>query len=372
MVFTILSKDTITKARTGILKTRFGDVETPFFMPVATKASVKYISSDDLEKIGIKAIISNSYILSLKPGEKIIQNLGGIGKFMSFKGAIFTDSGGFQMYSPKLYIKSNYEGVFFRNPFSGEKVFMTPEKSMEIQQAIGSDVAMCLDSMPLYENSKEEIEEAVKKTTLWAKRCKKHHDKLQKNKKKKQLLFGITQGGVYKELRKKSTEEISKINFDGYAIGGLALGEPKEEEYEMIKIVKSLIPENKPIYLMGAGDPTELMEAIALGCDIFDSRFPTKNARHGTLFTWQGKLSLTNSKYKSDDSKIDSKCDCFVCKNYSRAYLHNLLWHNEGAGLRLVSYHNLFFLNELMKKTRNSIKEGKFYELLEKIRQIYR
>lgn len=371
MVFKIIAKDNESKARIGVLKTKFGEIETPFFMPVATKTSVKYLSSEDLEGMDVKAIISNSYILSLKPGEKIIQKIGGIRKFMSFNGTIFTDSGGFQMYSPSLFVKSDEKGVCFRNPYTGEKVFMTPENSMEIQLALDSDVAMCLDSMPLYGDSKEKIENAIKKTTFWAKRCKEHHEKLQKNRGKKQLLFGITQGGIYPELRKKSAEEIAKINFDGYALGGLALGEPKEDEYEMIKIVKSIIPEEKPVYLMGAGDPLELIEAIALGCDIFDSRFPTKNARHGTLFTWQGKISIENSKYKTDFSPIDKECSCLACKNYTKAYIHNLLWHNEGTGLRLASIHNLFFLNDLMKKSRLAIKNGNFQEILEKIKKLY-
>ena len=230
-VFTITHRDTKTKARTGILKTKSGDIETPFFMPVATKTTVKHISSEDLVSMDAKAVICNAYLLSLRPGANLIKKIRGIGSFMSYKGIIFTDSGGFQMYSPHLYLGSNNEGVTFRNPYSGEQVFMTPEKNMETQLKLGSDIAMCLDSMPLFGESKEAIKEAGYKTAQWAKRCKEHHNLIQKKieKEKRQLLFGITQGGIYDELRKESAQQITEIGFDGYALGGLALGESKEE-----------------------------------------------------------------------------------------------------------------------------------------------
>ena len=302
MPFKIVKRDKKTKARIGILKTKSGNIETPFFMPVATKTAVKNISVEDLNTMGAKAIISNAFILSLRPGNKVIKKFGGIKKFMNYNGINFTDSGGFQMYTPSLYIGSNDKGVFFKDPFAGIKLFVTPEKDMEIQLDIDSDVAMCLDSMPLIEHSKEAISEAVRKTTLWAQRCKIQHDKLQKRIKKdhRQLLFGITQGGIHSDLRKRSAIELSKIDFDGYSVGGLALGEPKEEEYKMIEVVKSVIDESKPIYLMGAGDPVELLEAISRGVDMFDSRFPTKNARRGAIFTSKGRLRLMRAKHKYD------------------------------------------------------------------------
>src|SRR3989338_4435128 len=362
MSFTISAKDKKSKARAGILHTKSGSVETPFFMPVATKTSVKHISVEDLKSMGANAIISNSYILHLRPGDNVIKRMGGIRKFMSYHGVNFTDSGGFQMYSPSLYLGSDDHGVNFRDPFAGIKLYVTPQKSMEIQYDIHSDVAMCFDSMPLIEHSKEAIAEAVKKTTNWARICKKHHDMLQKNvkKEKRQLLFGITQGGIHADLRKRSAEEISKIDFDGYAVGGLALGEPKSDEYKMIEVVKKMIPENKPVYLMGAGDPVELVNAVARGIDMFDSRFPTKNARRGAIFTSKGRLRLLQAKHKFSKKALDSECNCFVCRDYTRAHLRHLLMQEEGVGFRLASYHNLYFLQNLMRKTRKAIINGKF------------
>lgn len=363
--FTIVHKDSQSKARCGILHTKSGDVKTPFFMPVATKTAVKHISSEDLESMGAKAIISNAFILSLRPGVDIIKNFRGISKFMSYPGVVFTDSGGFQMYSPRLYMKSREDGVLFRNPYSGEKRFITPELDMEIQLGLQSDVAMCLDSMPLLHESKESIAEAVKTTTRWAKRCKLHHDALQADlaEGKKQLLFGIIQGGIHEDLRDASAQALTEIEFDGFSIGGLALGESKEDEYHMIEVAQRHIPESKPVYLMGAGNPPELIEAIARGVDIFDSRFPTQNARRGTLFTSNGFLRVTNAPYKTDPLPIDPQCSCFVCKRYSRAYLNHLLTREEGVGFRLASYHNLYFLQDLMRRAQSAIADGTFDKL---------
>jgi len=373
MSFKIIYKDKKTKARIGILHTKKGDIETPFFMPVATKATAKYINTKQLTELGAKAIISNALILSLKPGEKIIKKLGGIGKFMNFSGINFTDSGGFQMYTESLYLSSNDKGVYFKNPISGEKLFITPEKDMEMQLDINSDVAMCLDRMPLYEDSKKEIENAVRLTTIWAKRCKEHHDNIQKNipREKRQLLFGITQGGIYKDLRKKSIKELKELDFDGYGVGGLGLGEKRIDEYKMIELQKSLLPENKLIYLMGIGNPIEILEAISRGIDIFDSRMPTQNARRGTIFTSNGKLRILNKKYESDKSPIDKKCKCFVCKNYSKAYIKFLLSQDESVGKELASYHNLYYLQDLIQQAKEAIKNNKFKEFKNKIKKIY-
>lgn len=374
MVFKIIHKDKKTKARIGVLSTKKGVVETPFFMPVATKATAKFINPEKLTELNAKAIISNALILFLKPGTKIIKKLGGIGKFMNFKGINFTDSGGFQMYSSSTYLKSNDKGVFFKNPFSGENIFITPEKDMEIQLEINSDVAMCLDRMPLYENSKQEIKEAVRLTTLWAKKCKQHHEKLQKNipKEKRQLLFGITQGGIYKDLRKESIKALLKLDFDGYSVGGLGLGEKRKDEMKIVELQKSILPENKPVYLMGIGDSVEILEAIEKGIDIFDSRMPTQNARRGTLFTSKGKLKILNKKYESDKSPIDKECTCFACKNYSRAYIRHLLKENESVGKELASYHNLYYLQDLIAQAKNAIKNNKFKDFKNKIKKVYK
>lgn len=365
-IFSIKHKDKKTKARVGVLSTKSGKIETPFFMPVATKTAVKHISACDLHKMEAKAVISNAFVLFLRPGTELIKKMGGIANFMSFKGIVFTDSGGFQMYSPRLYIESKDEGVVFRNPYTSEKVFVTPEKDMEIQLDLGSDVAMCLDTMPLLSHSKKAVGHAVLQTARWAKRCRIHHNKLQENLKpgKRQLLFGIIQGGVYPDLRKISSRDIVGIGFDGYSIGGLALGEPKEEEYRMIDVAKSIIPEDKPVYLMGAGEPLELLEAISRGVDIFDSRFPTQNARRGGIFTSNGRINLKAGKFRHDKNPIDRNCDCFVCERYTRAYIRHLLLEEEGTGLRLASYHNLHFLQNLVKEARAAIKKGKFKEFL--------
>ncbi len=373
-IFKITHKDKKTKARTGILITRKGKIETPFFMPVATKASVKHISPQDIESMESKACISNTFVLHLRPGEKIIKKLGGIGKFMNYSGINVTDSGGFQMYSPACYINSTDKGVIFKNPFDGGKFMITPEKDMRIQLDLGSEIAMCLDSMPLLHHSKKDIQEAVRKTSLWAERCKKEHDKLQKNikKNKRQLLFGIIQGGIHQDLRKKSADELIKLDFDGYSIGGLALGETTEQEMKAIETQKEIIPEDKPVYLMGAGNPPELLEAISRGVDMFDSRFPTKNARHGYLFTSRGVLRLLNKKHEASSEPIDKNCDCFVCKNYTRAYIRYQLKMEEGVGYRLATYHNLYYLQRLMEQARCEIRRGKFKEFKKKIIKIYK
>jgi queuine tRNA-ribosyltransferase len=374
MVFEINHKDKHTKARIGILKTKKGLAETPFFMPVATRGSVKTLTSEELQDIKIQAVISNALILSLRNGAEILKKFNGIGKFMNFKGVNFTDSGGFQMYSNSIYIKSDKEGVYFKNPLNGEKIFMTPEKNMELQLNISSDVAMCLDSMPMYTHSKSQIEEAVEKTTLWAARCKYHHYLLQKNipKNKHQLLFGIIQGGIHEDLREKSTKELLKMDFDGYSIGGFGLGETINEEFKIVELIKNILPEDKPVYLMGIGNPVEILKGISLGVDIFDSRMPTQNARRGTLFTSEGKLKLLNEKYKFDETPLDKNCKCFVCKNYSRSFIRYQLINDEFTGKKLATYHNIYFITKLIEKAKEKIKQGKFKEFLEEVEGKYK
>jgi len=375
MLFEVKYKDKKTSARIGILQTKKGKVETPFFMPVATRGSVKTLTSEELKQMKVPSVISNALILYLREGSIIANKFGGIGKFMNYNGINFTDSGGFQMYSPSIYVRANEEGVIFKNPLNGEKIFMTPEKNMKIQLDIGSEVAMCLDSMPMYHNTtKAQIEDAVKKTSLWAKRCKLHHDSLQKNipKSKHQLLFGIIQGGKYEDLREISTRELMNLDFDGYSIGGFGLGETIQEEFKIVKQVKSLLPENKPVYLMGIGNPVEILKGIELGVDIFDSRMPTQNARRGTLFTSEGKLRILREACKFDKGPIDKNCKCFVCKNYSRAFIRYQLIHDEFTGKKLATYHNIYYLTKLIETAKEKIKQGKFHELQKEVEEKYK
>ncbi len=393
-MFEIINQDG--KARIGKLHTKKGIAETPFFMPVSTKMTPKHINSMQLNEMKIPAVISNAFILSMRPGSKFVEKMGGIGKMMNFNGLNFTDSGGFQMYSKSIYHNSNDSGIYFKNPFTNQKIFMTPEENMKIQLELESDVAMCLDSMPMYEESYEDIKEAVRKTIKWAKKCKKVHDSLKKGfskstegirgksdggekdslvlgntKTKDQLLFGITQGGKYEDLRKECINELLKLDFDGYSIGGFGLGESREEEQEIIKLHKEMIPDEKPIYLMGIGDPIEILEAIGMGCDIFDSRLPTQNARRGSLFTSNGKLRILRKEFEFDNNPIDNNCKCFVCKNYTKSYIRYLLKEQESVGKELASYHNIYFLNNMINEVKIAIKENRFQEFLNNFKKEY-
>ena len=373
-MFEIISQDG--KARIGKLHTKKGIAETPFFMPVSTKMTPKHINSMQLNEMKIPAVISNAFILSMRPGSEFVKKMGGIGKMMNFNGLNFTDSGGFQMYSKSIYHNSNDSGIYFKNPFTNQKIFMAPEENMKIQLELGSEVAMCLDSMPMYEESYEDIKEAVRKTIKWAKKCKKTHDELKvgfssSDPNTYQLLFGITQGGKYEDLRKECINELLKLDFDGYSIGGFGLGESREEEQAIIRLHKKMLPPEKPIYLMGIGDPVEILEAINLGCDIFDSRLPTQNARRGSLFTSNGKLRLLRSENEFSEEAIDGECDCFVCKNYSRAYIRYLLKEQESVGKELASYHNIYFLNNMINDVKIAIKENRFQEFLNNFKKEY-
>jgi queuine tRNA-ribosyltransferase len=342
--------------RAGLLKTQHGTIETPFFMPVATKGSVKHVSMDELKAIGTKCIISNAFILSLKPGVEIINDFGGLHKFISWEKPIFTDSGGFQVLSDEFRLMLSDEGVTFRNPFTGKKNLFTPEYSIKIQEKIGSDVAMCLDDVPKAGEPLKRIEEAVQRTTSWAKRCIEAHNK------KNQLLFGICQGGTHKPLREKSAKQISSLGFDGFAIGGLAIGETKENMYKAINNALPMLPKDKPIYLMGVGSIEDIRKAVSLGVDCFDSCFATRTARHGRAFTHKGNINIGSAVFKNDKNPIDKKCECMVCKNYSKAYLHHLFKTKEENAGKYLSYHNLFFVNAELKKIREEIINGKFKE----------
>lgn len=390
-MFKIIRKSKISFARTGKLKTAHGEVETPFFMPIATKASVKSLDSFDLKNLSAKIILSNTYHLLLRPGIGVIKRSGGLHKFMNWDGAILTDSGGFQIFSLAKQRKIKEEGAFFRSHINGEQFVLAPELVLQIQKKLGSDIAMVLDICTPYPCSRKEAEEAVRLTGAWAIRSKNYEARIMKQESgKKQLLFGIVQGSVYKDLRLKSAKELVDLNFDGYAIGGLAVGEPRKEMYKVLDYTIPELPKNKPHYLMGVGQPEEIVEAVRRGIDMFDCVLPTRNARHGLLYIWKRSqkdtnneltanlriskfvkdsqfvsrkfyetLHITNEKFKNDFSPLDKNCPCHTCKNYTRAYLRHLFVSEELLALRLATIHNVNFYLELMKKIRNAISAGK-------------
>ncbi len=359
-IFTLTARNG--KSRAGIIHTPHGSIETPVFMPVATKGTVKTLSSEDLKELGAKMIISNSLHLYLRPGLDMIEKFGSLHNFMNYSGAIFTDSGGFQVIKEHFFISANENGINFRSPMDGKRITLTPEMSANIQDTLGSDVAMALDYCIPYGNTKRKVERAVKLTYEWAKRF---------HASRKGIMFGIVQGGVFKDLREISADQITSIDFHGYAIGGLSIGEPKETMYDILEYTIDLLPEQKPRYFMGLGSPLDLIKGVMLGIDVFDSVFPTRNARHGMVFTSGGMINLRNSIYKFDKGPIDEKCDCFVCKNYSRSYLHHLLREKELLALRLLSYHNVHYTLRLMERIREEIKNGNIEKLYSEIEEKY-
>ncbi len=350
-------KQTDSKARSGTLHTAHGAIETPFFMPVATKGSVKWLTQQELAQTGTECIISNAFILYLKPGLQVIKKHGQLHDFIGWKKGIFTDSGGFQVLSKEFCKRLEEKGVHFLNPYTGKTSLFTPEKSIRIQNILGSDVAMCLDDVPLHDSTKKRLEESAARTTRWAERC------LHAHKNKKQLLFGICQGGTKKELRKKSTREICEIGFDGIALGGLCIGEEKKKMLETVNAAEKEISEKLPRYLMGVGSAKELLDCISLGIDIFDSCFPARIARHGTAMTKRGNINLKNSAYRFDTKPLGKECDCVVCKSHSRSYLHHLVRTREENSQKYLTLHNLFFTQNLIRRAREAIKEGKFERL---------
>ncbi|MEW5896599.1 MAG: tRNA guanosine(34) transglycosylase Tgt [Nanoarchaeota archaeon] len=346
-------------ARVGKLKTAHGTIETPFFMPVATRASGKHLTTDDYQNLKAKAIISNSFLLSLRPGIKTVEKAGGIHQFMNFPEVIFTDCGGFQM-SRNIFIGKSRKGLHFRSPFDGRKVVLTPEKIMNIQLALNSDVAMMLDDMSSYGISKEKAKEAMENTHHWGKESLQAHQELKKQKKSKQLLFGIVQGNFYPDLREESAKFINSLDFDGIAIGGVAIGEPKEEMYKAVDAALPYISKEKPRYVMGVGSPEEMLNLIERGIDCFDSVYPTQNARHSTLFTSTGVICIEKLDYAHDFTPIEQCCRCHTCRNYTKAYLHHLVKIKEPVAMRLKSIHNLFFILKLVEEAKKAIKEGLF------------
>lgn len=365
MPFKIIKKDKKSKARIGKLSTRHGSVETPYFMAVATKATGKIIGPDDYEDLA-DGLICNALVLSLRPGIDVIKNFGTVHDFMNFDKVIFTDCGGFQMLRDSFMHGASKKGINFKNPFNGQKFVITPQKIMDIEIAIGGDAAMMLDDVSPYGSKREKVEESLENTHRWAKECKKyHHDK-------KQMLYGIVQGGFLPDLRKKSAEYINSLNFDGLAIGGIAIGENRQEMYLAINSAMPYLDENKPKHMLGVGSPDDIVELVGLGADTFDSVYPTQTARHGTLFTFNGKVDIMRGIYAHDKTPIENGCKCQTCKKYSKAYLRHLLKINEPVGKRYCSIHNLYFMKELMKRIRKSIRGGNFEKLKSEIVYAYR
>jgi queuine tRNA-ribosyltransferase len=369
-MFNLIYEDKSTSARIGQLETVHGTVDTPAFMPVATKAYVKTITPDELTQLGTQVIISNAFVLYLRPGLETVTKAGGLHKFMKWSGSIFTDSGGFQIIRKDFKAKVKDEGILFQDPYDGAKHELTPEMCMDIQLELGSDVAMALDHCPPYGSSFGEIEAAVKRTIEWAARCKSHHDAKNDG---NQNLFGIVQGGIYPDLAKKCVEALEKFEFVGYGIGGLSIGEPKVQMYETLKNVLPQIPNAKPRYLMGVGSPQDLLEAISLGVDIFDSVFPTRNARHNTVYTKNGNINVNKSKYLNEfDVPLDQGCECYTCRNFTRGYISHLLKEYSILGMRLATVHNLYFLQELLRNARSAIKENEYSDFKTKFINNYK
>ena len=372
-MFQLLKKSQISKARLAKLNTLHGTLRLPNFMPIATQGAVKNLTPDELKKIGVEIILSNTYHLFLRPGIAVIKKAGGLHKFMNWKGPILTDSGGYQIFSLSSKRKILEKGVEFSSEINGQKFFLTPEKAIEIQEGLGSDIAMVLDVCPAGKESYQEIKKAVRITFDWAKRAK----KIKKG--NRQLLFGIVQGGIFPDLRKKSAEEITRLNFDGYALGGFFVGEPalakamadetEKKTWQAMKRSIKFLPKEKPRYLMGAGKPEQIIRAVKLGVDLFDCVIPTRNARHGLLYVFKDirhlkgefyeGLHITNSRYIKDFKPIDKSCACYTCQNFTRAYLRHLFMSQEPLALRLVTIHNLYFYLSLMRTIRDNIKTGK-------------
>ncbi|MCW8817739.1 MAG: tRNA guanosine(34) transglycosylase Tgt [Ignavibacteriaceae bacterium] len=361
--FSIISKDINSKARAGFFDTDHGIVETPAFMPVGTQGTVKAVNPEFLEKdIKAQIVLSNTYHLYLRPGTEILEKAGGLHNFMNWQKPILTDSGGYQVYSLSSLRKLKEDGVEFRSHLDGSSHFFSPEKVIQIQRSIGSDIMMVLDECTPYPCDIEYAEKSTELTSKWAELNKRAFENTNPLYGHNQFLFGIIQGSVYRELREKSATDLRKLDFDGYAIGGLAVGEPAEEMYSITDFTTDLMPENKPRYLMGVGRPENILESVERGIDMFDCVMPTRNARHGVIFTSQGVLTLTNSKFKDDFEKLDVNCDCYTCKNYSRAYLRHLFNAGELLALELASIHNLHFYNSLMSEARKKILDGSFKE----------
>ena len=354
-------------ARYGLLHTNYGTYETPMFMPVGTLATVKTLSPEEIKEVGSGVILSNTYHLWLRPGEDIVDKAGGLHKFMNYDGPILTDSGGFQVFSLAKNKKKDIveEGVHFKSHLDGRSLFLTPELSIQIQNKLDSDIAMSFDECIPFPVTYEYAKRSTERTLRWAKRGKDVHSN------PNQSLFGIVQGGEFEDLRKYSAEETVKMNFDGYSIGGTSVGEDKETMYKMVDYAIKYLPEDKPRYLMGVGDPIDIIEGVIRGVDMFDCVLPTRIARHGNAFTRDGKINIKNAKYKEDFTPLEEQCDCYACKHYTKAYIKHLINSNETFGARLLSIHNIRFLIKLTEELREAIKENKLLEYKEKFIERY-
>ena len=351
ITYELLHVDKNSGARRGVIHTPHGDIQTPIFMPVGTQATVKSLTPEELKEIEAQIILSNTYHLYLRPGNKLVKEAGGLHEFMKWDRPILTDSGGFQVFSLGPLRKITEEGVEFKSYLDGSKHFLSPEKVMEIENDLGADIIMAFDECCPYPSTYDYTLKSMERTTRWAERCKKAHSR------EDQGLFGIVQGGFYKDLRKKSAEDLIKLDFPGYAIGGISVGEPKEEFIDILKYTAPLLPADKPRYLMGVGSPDYLIEAVLAGIDMCDCVLPTRIARNGTAMTWQGKKVIRNAIYERDFTTLDEECDCYTCKNHTKAYIHHLIKNKEILGVRLLSIHNLRFLIRLMERVREEIEK---------------
>ena len=358
-MFTLLKTDPENKARRGSLKTAHGTLQSPFFMPVGTNATVKGIAAEELREMGAQLMLSNTYHLFLRPGLDIIRSYNGLHGFMSWEKPVLTDSGGYQVFSLAQFRKITDEGVHFQSHIDGRKHFLAPEDVMRIEQGLGADMIMPLDECAPYPCEREEALRSVERTTLWALRTRAYFDAHMTGP-AGQLLFGIVQGATYEDLRRRSAADLLDIGFDGYAIGGVSVGEPVKLMFDTVRWVEPLLPADKPRYLMGIGLPDQIVHAVAQGIDMFDTCIPTRYGRHGSVFTRKGRLIILNAEHAADKRPIDEDCECFVCRRYSRGYLRHLMKAGEMLGLRLLSYHNLFFYVQLMRDIRAAIEAGTF------------
>jgi queuine tRNA-ribosyltransferase len=366
VTFELIKQCPDTGARAGRLHTPHGTFDTPMFMPVGTQGTVKTLSPEELKTMGAGFILGNTYHLFLRPGHETVRKAGGLHRFMNWDGGILTDSGGFQVFSLGELRKITEEGVAFRSHLDGSRQFLSPEKSMEVQMALGSDIAMAFDECTPYPADYEYACSSMRLTTRWARRCLAAHTR------EDQSLFGIVQGGMYKDLRQESAESLVEMDFPGYAIGGLSVGEPKPLMYELLAHTTPFLPRDKARYLMGVGTPDCLVEGVALGVDMFDCVFPTRVARNGTAITSQGRVVIRNAAYTEDFTPLDPDCDCYTCRNYSRAYLRHLIRCDEIFGLRLMSLHNLHYLIRLVREIRTAILEDRYAKFQQNFRAVFR
>ena len=357
VTYNLIKKDKHTGARLGQITTPHGTFDTPMFMPVGTQASVKAMAPEELKEMGAGVILANTYHLWLRPGEDLVEEAGGLHQFMNWDQGILTDSGGFQVFSLAELRNITEEGVHFKNHLNGQKLFLSPEKAIAIENALGADIMMSFDECPPFFESYDYIKKSIERTSRWAERGLRAH----KNQ-KTQALFGIVQGGGHKALREQSARDLVSLDFPGYSIGGLSVGESKAEMNHVLDFTTPLLPENKPRYLMGVGSPDALIDGVIRGVDMFDCVLPTRIARNGTCMTSKGRLVVKNAKYARDFRPLDEKCNCYACRNYTRAYIRHLLKTDEIFGLRLTSYHNLYFLLDLMRKIRAAIKEDRLLD----------